>query len=61
MCGPMLAQAREGMLLLRALPEVDPPKNMVHNILAATSLAEVRRGQTARLQKRQGDRAGWSG
>ncbi|MGH9564674.1 MAG: anti-sigma factor family protein [Candidatus Angelobacter sp.] len=41
-CGPMLAEAREGMLLLRALPEVDPPKNMVHNILAATSMAEAR-------------------
>ncbi|MGH9571649.1 MAG: hypothetical protein ACRD4F_18560 [Candidatus Angelobacter sp.] len=41
-CGPMLAQAREGMLLLRALPEADAPKNLVHNILAATSLAEVR-------------------
>jgi hypothetical protein len=40
-CGPLFAQTREGMLLLRALPEVDPPKNLVHNILAATSLTEA--------------------
>jgi hypothetical protein len=40
-CGPLFAQACKGMLLLRSLPEVDPPKNLVHNILAATSLAEV--------------------
>src|SRR5262249_55864151 len=40
-CGPLFATAREGMLLLRSLPELDPPKNLVHNILAATSLAEA--------------------
>src|SRR5262249_55016892 len=40
-CGPMFARAREGMLLLRSLQEVDPPKNLIHNILAATSLAEA--------------------
>lgn len=40
-CGPMLSEAREGMLLLAALPEIEPPKNLVHNILAATSLAEA--------------------
>lgn len=40
-CGPLFAQAREGILLLRSLREVDPPKNLIHNILAATSLAEV--------------------
>jgi putative zinc finger protein len=41
-CGPMLAEAREGMLLLEALPEVEPPKNLVHNILAVTSRAEAK-------------------
>lgn len=40
-CGPMLAEAREGMLLLAALEEVEPPRNLLHNILAATSLAEA--------------------
>lgn len=41
-CGPMLAEAREGMLLLGALSELEPPKNLVHNILAATAMAEAR-------------------
>ena len=40
-CGPLFAEAREGMLLLRSIPELDPPKNLVHNILAATSRAEA--------------------
>src|SRR5262249_1659532 len=40
-CGPLYTHAREGMLLVRSLPEVDPPRNLVHNILAATSLAEA--------------------
>ena len=43
-CGPMLAEAREGMLLLAALPDIEPPRNLVHNILAATSLAEAEAG-----------------
>lgn len=38
-CGPLYAEAREGMLLLRTMAEPDPPRNLVHNILAATSLA----------------------
>jgi hypothetical protein len=42
LCGPLFAEAQEGMLLLQALPEVDPPKHLMHNILAATSLAEKR-------------------
>lgn len=41
-CGPMLAEAREGMLLLAELEEVEPPRNLLHNILAATSLAEAK-------------------
>ena len=41
-CGPLFAEVREGMLLLDALPEVEPPRNLAHNILAATSLAEKR-------------------
>src|SRR5690242_4570477 len=40
-CGPMLAEARQGMLWLQALEEVEPPKNLVHNILAATTAAEA--------------------
>lgn len=55
-CGPMLAEAREGMLLLGGLAEVEPPKNLVHNILAATSMAEAKAQATA---KRLPARAGW--
>lgn len=39
-CAPLFAEAHEGMLLLRAVAELDPPRNLVHNILAATSRAE---------------------
>jgi len=37
-CGPLWSETQQGMLLLRQLEEVDPPKNMLHNILAATSM-----------------------
>jgi hypothetical protein len=53
-CGPILAEAREGMLLLTSLPEVEPPKNLVHNILAATSQAEAKGTAPAQPVK-----AGW--
>ncbi len=36
-CGPMFAEARRGMQLLRSLAEVEPPANFVHNVLAATT------------------------
>lgn len=54
LCGPLFAETREGMLLLRELPEVEPPQNLVHNILARTSLAEAKE-QAAQ----QGAPAGW--
>jgi hypothetical protein len=40
-CGPLFEHAREGMKLLRSLPELDAPANLVHNILAATSMADA--------------------
>src|SRR6478672_5900799 len=40
-CGPMLAEALEGMLMVRGLAEMEPPKNLMHNILAATSRKEA--------------------
>jgi len=40
-CGPMLAAAQAGMSWLKSLPEVEPPRNLVHNILIATSGAEA--------------------
>jgi len=40
-CGPLLSETMEGMVAMRGLTEMEPPKNLVHNILAATSGKEV--------------------
>src|SRR5467141_2034 len=40
-CGPMFAEAQEGMEWLRGLEELTPPVNLIHNILAATSVADA--------------------
>ena len=40
-CGPLFEDALQGMQWLRELEEVEPPRNLVHNILAATSAASV--------------------
>ncbi len=37
-CGPLFAETSAGMNWLDALPELAPPANLVHNILAATSV-----------------------
>jgi hypothetical protein len=39
-CGPLLAEAEVGRRWLKGLTEVEPPANLVHNILAATSGVE---------------------
>jgi hypothetical protein len=36
-CGPLLAGAQAGMIWLKSLPEVEPPRNLVRNILIATA------------------------
>jgi hypothetical protein len=36
-CGPLFADARSGFAWLQSLEEVEPPANLLHNILAATS------------------------
>ena len=36
-CGPMFAFAQQGLGALRSLQEVEPPRHLVHNILAATT------------------------
>ncbi len=46
-CGPELAAATEGYRLLRALPEVESPARLVHNILALTSAQEARQAGPA--------------
>jgi hypothetical protein len=40
-CGPRLAAAQAGMNWLKSLPEVEPPRNLVRNILIATSGAKA--------------------
>lgn len=41
-CGPMYQQVSRGMEMLQSLEEVEPPANLVHNILAKTSQREQR-------------------
>jgi hypothetical protein len=36
-CGPLFAEVDGGKRWLKALPEVEPPANLVHNILLATT------------------------
>ncbi|HWZ42258.1 MAG TPA: hypothetical protein VNW97_02230 [Candidatus Saccharimonadales bacterium] len=50
-CGPLLAATRQGMTWLQELEEVEPPRNLVHNILAATSLAEDEKRRSAETAK----------
>ena len=50
-CGPMLAEALEGMVMVRGMVELEPPKNLVHNILAATSRKEATAEQIAEEAK----------
>lgn len=47
-CGPMFIEAHEGMSLLNALPDLEPPANLVHNILARTTMAEAKGEVTVR-------------
>ncbi|MBZ5705146.1 MAG: hypothetical protein LAN63_07315 [Acidobacteriia bacterium] len=50
-CGPLLAEAKEGRQWLKSLQEVEPPANLVHNILVATTgLDTVRLRQPASAQ-----------
>src|SRR5438046_8617480 len=42
-CSAMFAEALEGYQMLEALPEVDAPAYLVHNILVATSGVEPSR------------------
>jgi len=46
-CGPMFAAARSGMAWMRSLEEIEPPRNLVRNILIATSEAEAKQRATA--------------
>src|SRR5438270_5593597 len=50
-CGPLYAETWEGMLMIQGLAELEPPKNLVHNILAATSRKEATAEQIAEEAK----------
>jgi hypothetical protein len=50
-CGSLWAEAREGMALVRSIEEVEPPRNLVHNILAATSMKQAVAEPTAQPVK----------
>jgi hypothetical protein len=50
-CGPLFAEAWEGMVMVQGLAELEPPKNLVHNILAATSRKEATAEQLAEEAK----------
>ncbi len=39
-CGPLLADSRAGLQWMKSLQEVEPPRHLVHNILAATTGVE---------------------
>src|SRR5438067_8068251 len=41
LCGPLFAEGLAGYQALHGLPEAEPPAYLLHNILAATSEAEV--------------------
>ena len=43
LCGPLFADAQAGRQWLRSVEEVEPPLNLVHNILAATTGMESAR------------------
>ena len=42
-CGPLLSEADAGRRWLKSLTEVEPPPNLVHNILVATTGYESKR------------------
>jgi hypothetical protein len=39
-CGPLFAQAQQGLKWIKSLEAVEPPAHLVHNILAATSMQD---------------------
>ena len=49
-CGPMFADADAGQRWMQSLAEVEPPKNLVHNILAKTSGKKVRLAEQAGIK-----------
>jgi len=57
-CGPLLAEAEEGHRWLKSLEEVEPPGNLVHNILIATTGRESSRARKEGISWKEAV-AGW--
>jgi hypothetical protein len=58
-CGPLFTQAESGMISLKSLAHVEPPANLVHNILARTSMVDPKMSHAPALAA--GRRASWLG
>ena len=58
-CGPMLAEARQGMVWLRTLEQLEPPRNLMHNILAATSAAPAKEQAATKASRPSWIARGW--
>ena len=50
-CGPLFTEAWEGMLMVQGLAELEPPTNLVHNILAVTSRKDAGAEASAKAEK----------
>jgi len=53
-CGPLFTQAESGMNWLKSLAEVEPPANLVHNVLAKTSVIDPAMAPTIAAVRLQG-------
>ena len=58
-CGPLLAEADAGRRWLKSLAEVEPPANLVHNILVATTGYESKRTLAGMGTEASSFGAGW--
>jgi hypothetical protein len=58
-CGPLLAEADAGRRWLKSLAEVEPPANLVHNILVATTGFESKRTLAGKGTEASSFGAGW--
>lgn len=58
-CGPLFTLAKAGRSWLRQLEEAEPPANLVHNILAVTSLRAAETGHTTAAADWRQRLSGW--
>jgi hypothetical protein len=59
-CGPLFVEAEAGMRWLKSVVEVEPPANLIHNILAATTGVETRASVAGPAETSLAERArGW--